>query len=100
MNRTKEALNIYHEALKIDRNNADIHYNLAVVALEQQRPEEGLHYLNKALQLDPNHPESLLNSAILIQELGLNNLKPIATQRLLQLKEIQPNNERIYFNLA
>ena len=100
MNRTKEALNIYHEALKIDPNNADIHYNLAVVALEQQRPQEGLHYLNKALQLEPNHPESLLNSAILIQELGLNNLKPLATQRLLKLKEIQPDNERVYFNLA
>ena len=100
MNRTKEALDIYHEALKIDSNNADIHYNLAVVALEQQRPQEGLHYLNKALQLEPNHPESLLNSAILIQELGLSNLKPLATQRLLKLKEIQPDNERVYFNLA
>ena len=100
MNRTKEALNIYHEALKIDSKNADIHYNLAVVALEQQRPQEGLQYLNRALELEPNHPESLLNSAILIQELGLTSLKPLATQRLLKLKEMQPDNERVYFNLA
>ena len=100
LNRTKEALNIYHEALKIDNNNPDIHYNLAVVALEQKKPKEGLQYLNKALEIQPNHPESLLNSAIVIQELGLNSLKPLATQRLLKLKEIQPENERIYFNLA
>ena len=71
-----------------------------MVALEQQRPQEGLQYLNRALELEPNHPESLLNSAILIQELGLSNLKPLATQRLLKLKEIQPDNERVYFNLA
>ena len=100
MNKTHEALKIYQDALRIESNNADVHYNLAVVSLQLNKPGEGLQYLNKALEIDPNHPESLLNSAIIIQELGLNSLKPLATQRLLRLREIQPDNERIYFNLA
>jgi len=100
MNRTEEALAIYNEALKYDRNNADIHYNLGVVALEQGKPDVGLKYLNKALELEPSHPEALLNSAIVIQELGLNKLKPLAVERLLKLKDIAPENEKIYFNLG
>jgi len=100
MNRTEDALNIYKQALKYDRNNADIHYNLGVVALEQGKPDLGLTYLNKALELEPSHPEALLNSAIVIQELGLNKLKPLAVERLIKLKDIQPENEKVYFNLG
>jgi len=100
MNRTEDALNIYKQALNYDSNNADIHYNLGVVALEQGKPDVGLKYLNKALELEPSHPEALLNSAIVIQELGLNKLKPLAAERLLKLKDIQPTNEKVYFNLG
>ena len=100
MNRSQEALQIYQEALKFDANNADIHYNLAVVALEQQKPDLGMKYLDKALDIDPNHPEALLNSAIVIQELGLNHLKSLAMTRLLKLKELQPQNEKVFFNLG
>merc|ERR1712242_248285 len=100
MNRSQEALNIYQEALKIDANNADVHYNLAVVALEQQKPDLDMKYLDKALDIDPNHPEALLNSAIVIQELGLNHLKVLAVERLLKLKELQPQNEKVFFNLG
>jgi len=100
MNKTEEALNIYKEALKYDNNNADIHYNLAVVALEQQKPEVGMNYLNKALEINPLHPEALLNSAIVIQELGLEANKRLVVERLLKLKEMQPDNERVFFNLG
>jgi len=100
MNKTEDALDIYKQALKYDNNNADIHYNLGVVALEQGNPNLGLAYLNKALEIEPSHPEALLNSAIVIQELGLNKLKPIAVERLLKLKDIQPDNEKVYFNLG
>ena len=100
MNRSDEASKIYQEALKYDENNADIHYNLAVVALEQHKPDLGMKYLDKALELDPSHPEALLNSAILIQELGIKNMKNIAVERLLKLKEMQKDNERVFFNLG
>ena len=100
MNRTAEALAVYQSALTYDVDNPDIHYNLGVVALEQGRPDQGLQYLNRALELDPMHKEALLNSAIVIQELGLPHLHNLAMQRLLQLKELAPNNERVFFNLG
>jgi len=100
MNRTEEALAVYKSALNYDATNPDIHYNLGVVALEQGRPDKGLQYLNRALELDPQHKEALLNSAIVIQELGLPHLHELAHDRLLQLKELAPENERAFFNLG
>lgn len=100
MNRSEDALNVYKQALVYDSKNPDIHYNLGVVALAQGRPEAGLEYLNKAVEIDPRHTESLLNSAIVIQELGLPHLRPIAVERLLRVRESQPENERVYFNLG
>ena len=100
MNRTEEALAVYKSALSFDAANPDIHYNLGVVALEQGRPDQGLKYLNRALELDPQHKEALLNSAIVIQELGLPHLHELAHDRLLQLKELAPDNERVFFNLG
>jgi len=83
-----------------DSKNPDIHYNLGVVALAQGRPEAGLEFLNKAVELDPRHTESLLNSAIVIQELGHPHLRPLAVDRLLRVGESQPDNGRVYFNLG
>jgi len=100
MNRTEEALAVYKSALNYDATNPDIHYNLGVVALEQGRPDQGLQYLNRALELDPQHKEALLNSAIVIQELGLPHLHQLAHGRLLQLKDLAPENERVFFNLG
>ena len=100
MNRTEEALAVYKSALNYDATNHDIHYNLGVVALEQGRPDQGLQYLNRALELDPQHKEALLNSAIVIQELGLPHLHQLAHGRLLQLKDLAPENERVFFNLG
>ena len=100
MNRTEEALAVYKSALNYDATNPDIHYNLGVVALEQGRPDQGLQYLNRALELDPQHKEALLNSAIVIQELGLPHLHQLARGRLLQLKDLAPENERVFFNLG
>lgn len=42
----------------------------------------------------------MINSAILIQELGDDRLRPIAQKRLLKLIELNKANERVYFNLG
>lgn len=86
MNRSQEDLDIYQEALKIDANNAEGYYNLAVVALDQQKPKLGLSYINKALEINLNHPEALLNSDFVIQKL---RLKRVAVERLLKLKGLR-----------
>lgn len=77
--------------------------------------------MDKALEFDPDHEQALLNSAILLQELGQANLRKLAEKRLLRLLSNvhihrtypTPNstfnnyvrfqgqkNERVFFNLG
>lgn len=56
-----------------------------MVLLEQGKHSQALAYLDKALEFDPDHEQALLNSAILLQELGQANLRKLAEKRLLRL---------------
>lgn len=58
---------------------------LGVVFLEQGKASQALAYLDKALEFDPDHEQALLNSAILLQELGRAELRKVARERLLKL---------------
>lgn len=60
-------------------------FQLGVVFLEQGKAPQALAYLDKALEFDPDHEQALLNSAILLQELGKKEFRPIARERLLKL---------------
>lgn len=53
--------------------------------LEQGKASQALAYLDKALEYDPEHEQALLNSAILLQELGRAELRKLARERLLKL---------------
>ncbi|RZF38686.1 hypothetical protein LSTR_LSTR003492 [Laodelphax striatellus] len=100
LNRTKEAQQVYERALFYDSNNPDIYYNLGVVFLEQGKASQALAYLDKALEFDPEHEQALLNSAILLQELGREELRKVARERLLKLLHKDASNERVHFNLG
>lgn len=58
---------------------------LGVVFLEQGKASQALAYLDKALEFDPEHEQALLNSAILLQEIGRPELRKLARERLLKL---------------
>jgi Tfp pilus assembly protein PilF len=60
-------------------------FQLGVVFLEQGKASQALAYLDKALEFDPEHEQALLNSAILLQELGRAELRKVARERLLKL---------------
>lgn len=62
-------------------------FQLGVVFLEQGKASQALAYLDKALEFDPDHEQALLNSAILLQELGRVELRKVARERLLKLLE-------------
>jgi Tfp pilus assembly protein PilF len=74
---------------------------LGVVFLEQGKASQALAYLDKALEFDPEHEQALLNSAILLQELGRAELRKVARERLLKLlRKDGGQNERVHFNLG
>ena len=70
MNKPLKAKDAYLKALELDRNNADLWYNLAIVYIELKEPNEALKNFNRALELNPRHKLALFNSAILMQESG------------------------------
>lgn len=100
LNRTSQAQQVYEKALLYDNENPDIYYNLGVVFLEQGKASQANVYFNKALELKDDHEQALLNSAILLQELGGAQNRQNSRQRLYKLLDLNENNERVYFNLG
>lgn len=70
MNKLTEARDAYLHALELDRSNADLWYNLAIVNIEMKDPSEALKNFNHALELNSRHKLALFNSALLMQESG------------------------------
>ena len=109
MGRHSEALATYSQALAFEPTNPDLHYNLGVVHIEMDQPQQALAHFNRALELDPDHVQSLTNSAVLMQETGRSDLRPLAYQRLRRVLALSPSVkerrvigglERVYFNLG
>ncbi|NWH75874.1 TMTC3 protein, partial [Piaya cayana] len=100
MNKPLKAKEAYLRALELDRTNADLWYNLAIVYIELKDPTEALKNFNRALELNPMHKLALFNSALLMQESGDARLRPEAKQRLLQYVKEEPQDANGYFNLG
>lgn len=100
MNKLTEARDAYLRALELDRTNADLWYNLAIVNIEMKDPSEALKNFNHALQLNPRHKLALFNSALLMQESGEPKFWPEANRRFLIYVEEEPDDANGYFNLG
>ncbi|KAJ7410333.1 Transmembrane and TPR repeat-containing protein 3 [Willisornis vidua] len=100
MNKPLKAKEAYLRALELDRTNADLWYNLAIVYIELKDPTEALKNFNRALELNPAHKLALFNSALLMQESGDARLRPEAKQRLLHYVKEEPQDANGYFNLG
>ncbi|XP_053362470.1 protein O-mannosyl-transferase TMTC3 [Clarias gariepinus] len=100
MNKPGEAKDAYLRALELDRTNADLWYNLAIVNIEMKDPSEALRNFNRALDLNPRHKLALFNSALLMQESGEVKLRPEANRRFLSYVQEEPNDANGYFNLG
>ncbi|CAG5957608.1 unnamed protein product [Menidia menidia] len=100
MNKLTEARDAYLRALELDRTNADLWYNLAIVNIEMKDPPEALKNFNHALELNPRHKLALFNSALLMQESGEPQFWPEANRRFLIYVEEEPNDANGYFNLG
>lgn len=100
LNRTAQAQEVYEKALLYDSENADIHYNLGVVFLEQGKTAQANVYFDKALELYPEHEQALLNSAILLQEMGGIEARQLSRKRLHKILAKNADNEKVFFNLG
>ncbi|NWR29339.1 TMTC3 protein, partial [Tachuris rubrigastra] len=100
MNKPLKAKEAYLRALELDRTNADLWYNLAIVYIELKDPTEALKNFNRALELNPSHKLALFNSALLMQESGDARLRPEAKERLLHYVKEEPQDANGYFNLG
>ncbi|XP_069485436.1 protein O-mannosyl-transferase TMTC3 [Ambystoma mexicanum] len=100
MNKPLKAKEAYLRALELDKQNADLWYNLAIVYIELKDPTEALQNFNNALNLNPKHKLALFNSALLMQESGDPRLRPDAKKRLLTYVEEEPLDANGYFNLG
>uniref|UniRef100_H3ACM1 dolichyl-phosphate-mannose--protein mannosyltransferase n=1 Tax=Latimeria chalumnae TaxID=7897 RepID=H3ACM1_LATCH len=100
MNRPLEAKDAYLRALELDKANADLWYNLAIVYIELKDPTEALKNFNQALELNPKHKLALFNSALLMQESGDARLRPESKRRFLSYIEEEPQDANGYFNLG
>ncbi|XP_029697225.1 protein O-mannosyl-transferase TMTC3 isoform X2 [Takifugu rubripes] len=100
MNKLTEARDAYLHALELDRSNADLWYNLAIVNIEMKDPSEALKNFNHALELNSRHKLALFNSALLMQESGEPKFWPEANRRFLAYVEEEPDDANGYFNLG
>lgn len=100
MNKLTEARDAYLRALDLDKTNADLWYNLAIVHIEMKEPREALTNFNHALELSPRHKLALFNSALLMQESGDPEFWPEANRRFLLYVEEEPQDANGYFNLG
>ncbi|XP_077688661.1 protein O-mannosyl-transferase TMTC3 isoform X2 [Eretmochelys imbricata] len=100
MNKPVKAKEAYLRALELDRTNADLWYNLAIVYIELKDPTEALKNFNRALELNPKHKLALFNSALLMQESGDPTLRPEAKKRLLSYVKEEAQDANGYFNLG
>nr|XP_057930614.1 protein O-mannosyl-transferase TMTC3 [Doryrhamphus excisus]XP_057930615.1 protein O-mannosyl-transferase TMTC3 [Doryrhamphus excisus]XP_057930616.1 protein O-mannosyl-transferase TMTC3 [Doryrhamphus excisus]XP_057930618.1 protein O-mannosyl-transferase TMTC3 [Doryrhamphus excisus] len=100
MNKLTDARDAYLRALELDRSNADLWYNLAIVNIEMKEPSEALKNFDHALQLSPRHKLALFNSALLMQESGEPKFWPEANRRFLTYVEEEPYDANGYFNLG
>uniref|UniRef100_A0A8C8RJF8 Protein O-mannosyl-transferase TMTC3 n=1 Tax=Pelusios castaneus TaxID=367368 RepID=A0A8C8RJF8_9SAUR len=100
MNKPLKAKEAYLRALELDRTNADLWYNLAIVYIELKDPTEALKNFNQALELNAKHKLALFNSALLMQESGDPRVRPEAKKRLLSYVKEEPQDANGYFNLG
>jgi len=66
MGNKEEFKRLLELATSKDPQNAELQYNLGVIASESDHPEEAMIYYKKAIELDPNYINAYINSAALV----------------------------------
>jgi tetratricopeptide (TPR) repeat protein len=93
----EQALKILNNALIINANAADVHYNMAMSLIRSQQKVKALNSLKKATQNAPNNASYFYTFGLLLQD---QNKKIAAIQAFNQAFSLTPNNPDISYTLA
>ena len=66
----REAIEQYREALRLDRDCAEAHYNLGESLQDLGRLKEAEQEYREAIRLDPEDPEAMARLNDLLREMG------------------------------
>ena len=85
------------QAIKIDSNYIDAHYNLGIVYFRLEEFDKSIKCYEKAIKIDPNNLDSHNNLGVTFAK--LKNFKK-AVSCYKKVIEIDPNNSEAYNNLG
>jgi len=93
----KKEISEYNEALRIDPNFAEAHFNLGVAYQEKGKLKEAIAEYEKALQIYPKYLEAHNNLGILYFRRGMLDQALAEYQRTI---EIKPDYAKGYYNIG
>lgn len=79
----KEAENMYHAALRLEPESANVHYNYGTLLRQMDQPKEALEHLYQAYLLNPAQPKFNQQLGELLLSLGGNNEAVVFLERAL-----------------
>lgn len=100
MGRWQQALNLYKEALEVDKNNktvnAKLYYNKATVCAKMNQTKEAAEACSAALDLDENYVKALLRRAKCYSELGEHEDAVKDYERLLKIDKNKEHKQLLH----
>lgn len=94
----------YYQAIRIQPDLADAHFNLAAVLLRLKRVDEGIKEYSKALELDPGNKHTKKNLASTLQYKGNMQAKSGdiegALKSYAEAIRLQPDSDVAHYNRA
>ena len=92
-----EAIPHYEQALQLNPNYAEAHYNLGVALAQQGQWPEAIPHFERALQLKPDYAEAHYNLGVALAQQGQWPAAIPHFERALQLK---PDYAEAHYNLG
>ncbi len=87
----------YRTAVKLNPENANVHFNLATILIEKRRLSEAGFHCREALRIDPEAFEAHLNLGRILVDMGKLDE---ATEHLREAIRLRPNDALAAYHLA
>ncbi len=100
LGRRKDSERIYREGLDLDPENPDLHYNLATLALDQERPQVALEHYRLAAKMGGTDALTERGQGLALLALGRTLEAATHLQRSLILDPEQPDLTRVLRSLT